>query len=109
MNNRTKLMVGIAATAALLVSCSSDQTTTQTPDQTLTKAPAYKKIKAPAAPFDNVETVLVGTNVTLGTTMPGGVQFQWRKNGNAIPGATDKTLTLMNVQPSDAGFYLADY
>ncbi|MDB6059597.1 MAG: hypothetical protein JWO95_3441 [Verrucomicrobiales bacterium] len=94
-------MMGIAATAALLVSCSSDQTTT--------KVPTNKKTKAPAAHVDNVETVLVGQNVTLQTKMPGGVQFQWLKNGTPIPGATDKTLTLTDVQPADGGFFAADY
>ncbi len=101
MNNRTKIMMGIAATTALLVSCSSDQTTT--------KAPATNKTKAPVAQVNNVETVHVGQNVTLQTKTSGGVQFQWLKNGNPIPGATDKTLTLTDVQPADGGFYSADY
>lgn len=31
--------------------------------------------------------------------------FQWRKNGNAIPGATDSVLTLAGVTMEDAGTY----
>jgi hypothetical protein len=31
--------------------------------------------------------------------------FQWRKNGVDIPGATDSTLTINSVTPSDAGTY----
>ncbi len=31
--------------------------------------------------------------------------FQWRKNGVDIPGATDSTLTITSVTPSDAGTY----
>ena len=33
--------------------------------------------------------------------------YQWSQNGVPIPGATNATLTITNVQPADAGVYLA--
>lgn len=52
-----------------------------------------------------LQVVDFGTNVvfTAQTTGPGPVQFQWRRNGRAIPGATSATLTLTNVQVIDRG------
>jgi len=44
-------------------------------------------------------TVVAGGN--------GPFSYQWRFNGNNVPGATNATLTLNNVQPSDAGDYIA--
>ena len=31
--------------------------------------------------------------------------FQWSKNGENIPGATNSSLSFSNVQPGDAGAY----
>jgi hypothetical protein len=52
-----------------------------------------------------LQVVDPGTNVvfTAAATGPGPVQFQWRRNGRAIPGATNATLTLTNVQVFDRG------
>ncbi len=36
---------------------------------------------------------------------PGPVNYQWRFNGNVLPGATSATLLLSNVQPGQAGAY----
>ena len=52
-------------------------------------------------------TVAVGANVTFssgasGTPLP---TLQWRRNGGSIPGATNATLILTNVQLTDAGSY----
>ncbi len=35
----------------------------------------------------------------------GPLSYQWRKNGLDVPGATDSTLTLVNVQMDDGGSY----
>ena len=52
-----------------------------------------------------LQVVDPGTNVvfTAETTGPGPVQFQWRRNGRAIPGANTATLTLTDVQVFDRG------
>jgi uncharacterized delta-60 repeat protein len=52
-------------------------------------------------------SVVVGTNVTFTAHVsnPTPVNFQWLKNGGDIPGATDMTYTLYNVQLADAGTY----
>lgn len=43
-------------------------------------------------------TFLVGATAT-------GLEYQWRKNGVAIPGATSFAYSIQSVQPSDAGSY----
>jgi hypothetical protein len=53
------------------------------------------------------QTVAVGANVSFtvqaaGTPTP---QFQWRRDGNNVGGATNATLNLTNVQLTDAGVY----
>lgn len=52
-------------------------------------------------------TVAVGTNVifTAHVSNPTQINFQWRKNGNDIAGATGMSYTLYNVQLGDAGTY----
>lgn len=51
--------------------------------------------------------VNVGTNVTFMAQVsnPTVTYYQWLKNGSDIPGATDPTYTLYNVQLADAGTY----
>lgn len=53
-------------------------------------------------------TAVVGSTATfsvyVASSTPG--YYQWQKNGTAITGATDPTLTLVNVQLSDAASYL---
>lgn len=52
------------------------------------------------------QTVTVGSTVTfLGGATGTGVSYQWLKNGAAIQGATNSSLILVNVQPSNAGDY----
>lgn len=53
------------------------------------------------------QTVKVGTNVIFNVTAAGASQllYQWRKNGFILPGKTDFTLTISNVQVADQGSY----
>lgn len=53
------------------------------------------------------QVALAGSTVTLSVTPAGGTSFnyQWRKNGVAIAGATNSTLTLTAVTTADAGNY----
>ncbi len=52
-------------------------------------------------------TVLPGSPATFGVVAIGNPTptFQWRKNGAAIPGASDATLVISSAQASDAGDY----
>ena len=52
-------------------------------------------------------TVDPGTNATfsVSATNTAPLSYQWRKDGAKIPGATNSTLTISNVQSSDAGAY----
>jgi hypothetical protein len=53
------------------------------------------------------QTATAGTDVTLGATVQGTGPFayQWQLNGLALPGATDASLSLSNIQPAQAGAY----
>jgi hypothetical protein len=63
---------------------------------------------APTFRFDlepEGQTVFVGDDVTLtaGANMP--AEYQWRHSGTNLPGQTNTTLVLSNVQPANAGSY----
>jgi hypothetical protein len=51
----------------------------------------------------------LGQNVTLSVTATSGantnLNYQWKRNGVLIPGATNATLTLSSVQASDCGAF----
>jgi hypothetical protein len=53
------------------------------------------------------QSVNAGSNVTLSVVATGSPAptYQWRKNGVLVSGATGASLTLTNVQASDAGAY----
>lgn len=53
------------------------------------------------------QTVKVGSNVVFSVTADGNPSpsYQWRFNGNPIPGATTSTYTRTNAQPVHAGDY----
>ncbi|MDB6092628.1 MAG: hypothetical protein JWM32_190, partial [Verrucomicrobia bacterium] len=54
------------------------------------------------------QSAATGSTVVLSavaTGFPAPSSYQWYKNNVAVSGATSNTLTLVNVQPSDAGNY----
>ncbi|MCI0365929.1 MAG: lamin tail domain-containing protein, partial [Phycisphaerales bacterium] len=54
------------------------------------------------------QSVLAGETATFSVSVnpnPQGLNYQWRFNGSAIPGAISSTLVLPNAQPSQAGEY----
>ena len=53
------------------------------------------------------QSVLVGQSVVLSVAAVGATGYQWRVNGGPVPGATNSTLLLTNVQFSQAGDYVA--
>lgn len=63
---------------------------------------APELLVAPAA-----ADLLTGENHTLTVEVDGAtpITYQWRLNGEDIPGADGPSLTLTNVQPGEAGFY----
>jgi predicted outer membrane repeat protein len=71
------------------------------------------EFETPTAPTINGQptdqSVTVGSNATFSVSATGSVPlyYQWTFNLNAIPDATYASLTLTNVQPSQAGNYAA--
>jgi hypothetical protein len=55
----------------------------------------------------NNQTVMQGQNASFSVVANGSAPFsyQWNFNGSAVSGATDASLTLTNVQATDAGSY----
>ena len=52
------------------------------------------------------QSVTTGNTATFSVTAAGsGLSYQWSFNGSAVSGATGTSLTLSNVQPSQAGNY----
>ena len=53
-------------------------------------------------------SVTMGGSVTFSVSASGqgSLRYQWRFNGTNLPGATNPTLTLTNVQPSQEGAYM---
>lgn len=78
----------------------------------VTSPPAVLTVTVPAtAPSITVppasQTVLSGTGVTFTVTATGTtpLSYQWLKNGQPLAGATNPSLVISAVQPSDAGNY----
>ena len=42
---------------------------------------------------------------TVGATGAATLSYQWQLNNNNLPGATNSSLALFNIQPADAGLY----
>jgi hypothetical protein len=57
-------------------------------------------------PFDT--TILKLNPVTFSVTATGAAAYQWRYNGNIIPGATSRTYTIPVVYMIHAGNYSCD-
>ncbi len=53
------------------------------------------------------ETRMVGASVgfTIAASGSTPLSYQWKRNGSALPGATDSTFTVASVQTSDSGVY----
>ena len=77
-----------------------------------TSSPALLTVTSGAQPLmitalPRHQTTVVGGTVSFAVTVAGTPPFtyQWRKNGETIPNATNATLTLTNVQLADAAAY----
>jgi len=53
------------------------------------------------------QSVTAGSSVVFSVTANGSglIRYQWKFNGNNMAGATNANLTLVNVQPAQAGLY----
>jgi hypothetical protein len=75
----------------------------------ITSSVAQVNVVVPARvePLPPSATVAVGSNITFYANADGTppLIYQWRKNGANIPGATNSSYTITNVQVSDGGTY----
>jgi hypothetical protein len=75
----------------------------------VTSAPATLIVDAPPSisTGPQSQTVIAGRDVSFSVVASGTapLRYQWNLAGASIPGATQPTLTLNNVQPTDAGNY----
>jgi hypothetical protein len=72
--------------------------------------PAYLVMQPPSiTQHPQSQTNYAGFSAELSVQATGDapLSYQWRKNGANLPGATNATLTLPNLQPSDSGGYSA--
>ena len=53
------------------------------------------------------QTILPGGSVTFTVVATGATSYQWQRNGTSVSGATSASLSLTDVQPSNAGLYTA--
>lgn len=62
---------------------------------------------APVVNTPGSRTVRIGDTLALSVDAQGAapLTYQWRLDGNAIPGATASTLTVNNIQPAQRGEY----
>ena len=79
------------------------------PGGSVTSAPALLTVLQPPAVTlqPQSQTVYTGSNATFAVTVSGSAPFalQWLYNGTNLPNATNATLTLTNVQPTQSGSY----
>ncbi|MBO0799695.1 MAG: immunoglobulin domain-containing protein, partial [Blastocatellia bacterium] len=59
----------------------------------------------PQSQLANIGETVTFTVAAHASGGSGSINYQWRKNGADIPGATSSTLTLSNVQPVNTGLY----
>ncbi len=84
--------------------------TISSPNGTVSSSNASLTVLGPAITSHPMsQTVTQGGTATFSVTATGAppVTYQWEFNGADIPGAVNDMLTLMNVQPADAGNYTA--
>ena len=54
-------------------------------------------------------TIVEGLNFTMSVSVGGEHNlYQWKRNGTAIPGATDSSYTIISAEPGDAGSYICE-
>jgi hypothetical protein len=59
----------------------------------------------PASPADRTTSTGQTATFSAPVTGTGPLRYQWLKDGASLPGATNATLVLSNVQPADAATY----
>ena len=96
----TNVQVGDSASYTVIATNANGSTTSNTATLTVNASALPVITTQPAS-----QSAAVGQTVTFTVIATGGPTYQWSHNGTMIPGATQASLTLSNVQSSDAGSY----
>ena len=94
------VQVGDSATYTVIATNANGSTTSNAATLTVNASALPVITTQPAS-----QTVTIGQSVTFTVVATGGPTYQWSHNGSKISGATQATLTLSNVQASNAGSY----
>jgi RHS repeat-associated protein len=96
----TNVQTSDAATYSVVITNSLGSATSNNASLTVNTLPSFTT--QPTNQAVNAGSTATFTASATGIPAP---TYQWKKNGNTIAGATSATLTLSNVQPSDAATY----
>ncbi len=68
---------------------------------------SFVPLRPTIAPQPTSETLLTGTNVAFSSGASGRqpISYQWKKDGISVPGKTDESLVLTNIQRTNTGIY----
>ncbi len=68
---------------------------------------SFVPLRPTIAPQPTSVTLLTGTNVTFSSGASGRqpISYQWKKDGISVPGKTDGSLVLTNIQRTNTGIY----
>ena len=93
-----------AAAYTVVVTNSAGSVTSNPANLTVNAATVTPSITTqPLSQIAGLGQTIIFTVVATGTPAP---TYQWQKNGVIVPGVTTATLTLPNVQTTDAGVYV---
>lgn len=94
---------GVLTNSVTVSSSTSDPNTNN--NAAVITTPVYVAPSITAQPTNQVADV--GGNASFSVTVSGStpLSYQWTFSGNMLPGATTETLSLANIQPSQAGSY----
>ncbi|MEY4940369.1 MAG: hypothetical protein RIQ93_2104, partial [Verrucomicrobiota bacterium] len=77
-------------------------------DYTINVAGSAQPAPAPAFTTQpSNQTATAGASATFTAAASGSPMFEWRRDGAAVAGGTTASLTVANVQPTNAGIYYA--
>lgn len=105
---KSPLAITIAITAIAINSALS-QTASLSTATALSSSARYYQVPQPQYPFiiyqPDDQFVPFGSNATFSVTAENADGYQWLRNGNAVPNATNSTFVIQNAGIQDVSYY----